>query len=81
MEQEAAPLIAGLGLVKDDPSRIPKPAPCLTYSGSYAGIQILVVCNGVYHLLCMASGRRIGPSSGPFPCNGKDITAAQGQVA
>lgn len=46
MEQEAAPLIAGLGLVKDDPSRIPKPAPCLTYSGSYAGIQILVVCNG-----------------------------------
>ena len=46
MEQEAAPLIEGLHFTKDNPSKIAKPAPCSTYSGSYAGLDVTVVCNG-----------------------------------
>ncbi|KAK9797080.1 hypothetical protein WJX73_005059 [Symbiochloris irregularis] len=46
MEQEAAPLISGLGLSKDDPSVVPKPAPCISYTGTYSGLEVTVVCNG-----------------------------------
>ena len=46
MEAEAAPLILGLGLYKDEPQRIAPPAPCVSYSGQCHGATITVVCNG-----------------------------------
>ena len=60
MEAEARPVIAGLGLVQDDPPAIPPPAPALSWSGtvrasgeaaadassSSPGIRVTVVCPG-----------------------------------
>lgn len=46
MEAEAAPLVNELNLTKDDPPRIAAPAPCVSFSGQYAGMEVHVVCNG-----------------------------------
>ena len=46
MEQEAQPLLDMLKLQKDEPARIPPPAPCVSFSGSYADLDLHVVCNG-----------------------------------
>lgn len=46
MEAEAAPMIERFGLTKEEPSKIAGPAPCIVYSGSYAGGRVVVVCNG-----------------------------------
>lgn len=46
MQAEAAPLIAALGLKQDSPPRIPPPGPCVTYSGSHAGLDVHVVWSG-----------------------------------
>lgn len=46
MEAEASPFIAALGLKQDQPPRIPAPAPCVTYSGQHAGLDVHVVWSG-----------------------------------
>ena len=58
MEAEARPVIAGLGLVQDDPPAIPPPAPALSWSGTVKGtattgeggvtpsLRVTVVCPG-----------------------------------
>lgn len=46
MEAEAKPLADAMHLKEDAPSIIPRPAPCVTYSGDYAGIRVHVVRNG-----------------------------------
>lgn len=52
MEAEAKPLLSKLGLVKDEPSKLHGPAPCVTYSGylSVPGqetpLEVHVVWNG-----------------------------------
>lgn len=46
MEAEALPMVESLKLVKDEPSAIPPPAPCVTYSGTDWGAAIHLVCFG-----------------------------------
>lgn len=46
MEQEAQPLLDALQLARDEPPRIPPPAPCVSFSGRYADLDVHVVCNG-----------------------------------
>jgi 5'-methylthioadenosine nucleosidase len=55
MEAEALPVIAGLGLARDDPPAIPPPAPALSWSGTVKGtaagsenhaLAVTVVCPG-----------------------------------
>ena len=46
MEQEAQPLLDALQLQRDEPPRIPPPAPCVSFSGHYAELDVHVVCNG-----------------------------------
>lgn len=40
------PVIAGLGLTRDDPPAVPPPAPCVSFSGTVGGVAVHVVCNG-----------------------------------
>ncbi|KAK9802959.1 hypothetical protein WJX72_010723 [[Myrmecia] bisecta] len=46
MEAEASPLVETLGTAQDEPPRIPKPAPCVSFSGTYKGLSVHVVHNG-----------------------------------
>lgn len=46
MEAEAAPTIKRLGLQQDEPRILPAPAPCVSYSGTFAGIDVHVVWSG-----------------------------------
>ncbi len=50
MEAEAKPMVELMGLKEDDPPIIPRPAPCVSYSGDYAGIKVHVVRNGTCDL-------------------------------
>eukprot|EP00192_Tetraselmis_astigmatica_P019023 CAMPEP_0117662892 /NCGR_PEP_ID=MMETSP0804-20121206/8293_1 /TAXON_ID=1074897 /ORGANISM="Tetraselmis astigmatica, Strain CCMP880" /LENGTH=250 /DNA_ID=CAMNT_0005469817 /DNA_START=62 /DNA_END=814 /DNA_ORIENTATION=+ len=47
MEAEAKPMVEKLGLTKDEPSRIPPPATCVTFSGKHGGLNVHIACNGV----------------------------------
>lgn len=46
MNAEAAPLVSALNLQKDNPPRIPPPAPCVTYSGKHHDLDVTVVWSG-----------------------------------
>lgn len=46
MEAEAQPLLAALGLKRDEPPAIAPPAPCITFSGTAFGLDLHIVCNG-----------------------------------
>ena len=46
MEAEAAPLLEALQLSRDDPPRIPPPAPCISFSGRIQDLDVHIVCNG-----------------------------------
>ena len=46
MEAEAQPLLAALGLGRDEPPGIAAPAPAVTFSGSAFGLELHIVCNG-----------------------------------
>lgn len=46
MEAEAAPMVKALNLQKDNPPRIPPPAPCISYSGTDWGMNIHLVVFG-----------------------------------
>ncbi len=52
MEAEAQPLVERLALSRDEPSRIPPPAPCVTFSGTCFGISVHLVCNGARAAAC-----------------------------
>jgi len=52
MEAEAQPLVERLALNRDEPSRIPPPAPCVTFSGTCFGISVHLVCNGARAAAC-----------------------------
>uniref|UniRef100_A0A7S0Y7R1 Nucleoside phosphorylase domain-containing protein n=1 Tax=Polytomella parva TaxID=51329 RepID=A0A7S0Y7R1_9CHLO len=46
MEAEATPFIQALGLIKDEPSKLPGPIPAVSFSGDYEGLKVHVVWNG-----------------------------------
>ncbi len=46
MEAEAAPLLDALQLSRDEPPRIPPPAPCISFSGRVQDLDVHIVCNG-----------------------------------
>ncbi|KAI8473856.1 MAG: nucleoside phosphorylase domain-containing protein [Monoraphidium minutum] len=46
MEVEAMPAVKRLGLVRDEPHVTPGPAPCVTFSGAYAGLTLHAVWTG-----------------------------------
>ncbi len=46
MEAEAAPLLEALQLSRDEPPRIPPPAPCISFSGRVQDLDVHIVCNG-----------------------------------
>lgn len=48
MEAEAQPLVEHLNLSKDEPSKIPPPAPAITFSGEVNGASVHVVSNGKF---------------------------------
>lgn len=52
MEAEASPMVQALGLQADEPSVIPPPAPCHSFSGQHAGAMVHLVCFGK----CKATG-------------------------
>ena len=59
LQAEAEPLVTALGLEKDETGNLPGPAPCFSYSGTYAGLKVYIVCNGALlqparQLACMA---------------------------
>lgn len=72
MEAEALPMVKSLNLKKDDPSRIPPPAPCVSYSGTDWGMNIHLVCFGthgwycyslIYSRLCLLLWRKDEPNA------------------
>ena len=48
MEAEAAPLLEALQLSRDEPPRIPPPAPCISFSGRVQDLDVHIVCNGAH---------------------------------
>ena len=62
MEAEAAPLLEALQLSRDDPPRIPPPAPCISFSGRVQDLDVHIVCNGGRGTSDQPAGwRRSGP--------------------
>ena len=56
LQAEADPLVKALGLDRDETGNMPGPAPCFSYSGTYAGLKVWIACNGVQILLSAGLG-------------------------